>query len=65
MEQIVVQVRDKAKADLLSINRSTTWEDALAAKDIDEQSDFFAMDKLWADRNEDLASIRQKAWPRR
>jgi hypothetical protein len=75
MEQIVVQVRDKAKAELLlellsaldfvdSINRTTSQEEVLVNKNIDEE-DFFALAGLWSQRTDDLESIRQKAWPRR
>jgi hypothetical protein len=75
MEQIVVQVRDKAKAELLlellaaldfveSINRSTSQEEAPADQTSDED-DFFALAGLWSQKTDDLASIRQKAWPRR
>jgi hypothetical protein len=76
MEQIVVQVRDKAKAELLlevlaaldfveSINRSTSHEEASIGENIDDTEDFFALAGLWSQRTDDLASIRQKAWPRR
>lgn len=76
MEQIVVQVRDKAKAELLlellaaldfveSINRSTSQEDVSVSENDDDTDDFFALAGLWSHRSDDLASIRQKAWPRR
>ena len=75
MEQIVVQVRDKAKAKVLfelltaldfvdSVQASETQEVGVASTVQDEQSDFFSLAGLWQERDVSLESIRQKAWPR-
>lgn len=68
MEQLIVQVKDKAKVNLLL--------ELLAALDFvqsvrtcqdnaeEEGGDFFALAGLWQDREISLDSIRQQAWPR-
>lgn len=76
MEQIVVQVKDKEKARVLfellsaldfvdSVRTSVTeeLETTSTAQQI-ELFDFFSLAGLWQDRDVNLESIRQKAWPR-
>ena len=75
MEQIVVHVKDKAKAKVLfelltaldfvdSVQSSETQEVKVASTVPDERSDFFSLAGLWQGRDVTLESIRQKAWPR-
>lgn len=75
MEQIVVHVKDKAKAKVLfelltaldfvdSVQSSETQEVKVALTGQDEQLDFFSLAGLWQGRDVTLESIRQKAWPR-
>jgi hypothetical protein len=72
MEQIVIQVQSKEKARLLSellqsldfVNLVTTTQQNNGTKDKDVEADFFALAGIWEDRQIDLASIRQQAWPR-
>jgi hypothetical protein len=75
MEQIVVKIRDKAKAkalfDLLTaldfVDSVQTSETETAETDSaihDDQLDFFSLAGLWQGREVTLDSIRQKAWPR-
>ena len=76
MEHIVVQVEDKAKAQMLRdflaaldfVHSIDTLqpEDALAdvvATEVEE--DFFALAGLWAGRDIQLDDLRRQAWPRR
>jgi hypothetical protein len=75
MEQIIVQVRDKAKAKVLfelltaldfvdSVKTSAAEEVEVDSPVQEDLLDFFALAGLWQDRGVDLESIRQKAWPR-
>ncbi len=75
MEQIIIQVKDKAKAKMLlellvaldfvnSVKTSGTEEVEQGLTGPEESSDFFSLAGLWADRDINLESIRQKAWPR-
>ena len=75
MEQIVVQIRDKAKAKALSellaaldfvdsVQTSQTEAAEVDSKTQEDQLDFFSLAGLWQDREVTLDSIRQKAWPR-
>ena len=74
MEQIVIQVKDKEKAQMLfellaaldfvdSVETSQKKEAEIDSTTLDEMSDFFSLAGLWADREISLESIRQKAWP--
>ncbi len=76
MEHIVVQVEDKAKAQMLReflaaldfVHSIDTLqpEDALAdAAELEGADDFFALAGLWAGRDIQLDDLRRQAWPRR
>ncbi len=75
MEQIIIQVRDKAKAKMLlellaaldfvnSVKTNEEEEVEQSATGPEESLDFFSLAGLWANREISLESIRQKAWPR-
>ena len=75
MEQIVVQIRDKAKAKALSellaaldfvdsVQTSQTEAAEVDSTANEDQLDFFSLAGLWQDREVTLDTIRQKAWPR-
>ncbi|MBP6470402.1 MAG: hypothetical protein KBE23_12455 [Chloroflexi bacterium] len=70
MEQIIIQVKDKEKAQLLSeLLRSLDFV-SLVTTDFQEndsgktKADFFALAGIWQGRNIDLDTIRQQAWPK-
>lgn len=70
MEQIVIQVQDKQKAQLLSellqsldfVELVTTSHEENGAKET--EGDFFDLAGIWEGRQIDLSALRQKAWPR-
>ena len=73
MEQIVVLIKDKAKAKMLlellsaldfvdSVKTSVSEE--VEEADSEEPTDFFSLAGLWQGREISLESIRQKTWPR-
>jgi hypothetical protein len=70
VEQIVIQVQDKQKARLLSellqsldfVEMVTTDHQENSAAEI--ETDFFALAGIWEDRQIDLNTLRQNAWPR-
>ena len=75
MQEITVEVADRAKAhmllellkalDFVDLVRTSEKPDArVDTIDADEESDFFSLAGLWADREVNLESIRQQAWPR-
>ena len=72
MEQVVVEVSDKAKARLLVellssmdfVESVTTSPQKSVRKQMSKPVDFFALAGIWADREVDIDSIRRKAWPR-
>jgi len=73
MEQIVIQVTDREKAQLLYqligaldfVNTVTKIEIDMPSASSTE-TDFFEFAGLWANReNIDIHSLRQKAWPKR
>lgn len=72
MEQVVVEVSDKAKARLLVellssmdfVESVTTSHQKSARKQMSKPVDFFSLAGIWADREVDIDSIRRKAWPR-
>ena len=70
MEQIIIQVKDKEKAQLLSeLLRSLDFV-SLVTTDFQEndsgktETDLFALAGLWQGRNIDLDTLRQQAWPK-
>jgi hypothetical protein len=75
MEQIVIELKDKAKAQMLykllsaldfvsSVKTSKSADIKTHAKKSKEQLDFFALAGLWSDREINLESLRKQAWPR-
>jgi hypothetical protein len=70
MEQIVIRVQNKQKAQLLSeLLQSLDFVDMVTTEYQDNgtketEADFFALAGIWEDRQIDLSTIRQKAWPR-
>jgi hypothetical protein len=75
MEQIIIQVKDKKKAQLLrDLLSSLDFVDSVKTTEItaidggqaieENPVDFFSVAGLWSDREIDLTSICQKAWPR-
>jgi hypothetical protein len=77
MEQIVIQVTDREKAQLLYqllsaldfVKTITTVESDMpvnSAYSTEMQEEFFSFAGLWANReNLNIHSLRQQAWPRR
>jgi len=74
MEQIVIRVKDRKKAQsLLDFLKSLDFVESVTEKemltdeisDADGETDFFALAGLWAGRDVSLTSIREKAWPYR
>jgi hypothetical protein len=76
MEQIVIEVSDKEKADMLfkllnsldfvnfvSPRVGENMETTTTVRDKDHL-DFFSLAGLWKNRKVDLELIRKKAWPR-
>lgn len=79
MTQIVIQVTDTTKAQLLSellramdfvtqvdvqVDNSETTAVTPPTTTIDETADFSALFGIWAERDIDIDTIRQNAWPR-
>lgn len=73
MMEIIIRVRDEHKAQLLrEILASLDFVDAIDSRKEEatettpekEEANFFALAGLWAERDIDLESIRQQAWPR-
>ncbi len=75
MQQIVVEVEDAAKAEmLLELLKALNFVNVVKASEkehlqantttLQETSDFFSLAGLWENREVSLESIRQKAWPR-
>lgn len=75
MEQIVIQVKDKKKAQMLrDLLSALDFVDSIQITEVtgvdggqttyEKTVDFFSMAGLWSDREIDLTSIRQKGWPR-
>jgi hypothetical protein len=68
MNQLIVQVMDKNKAEMLS--KFLTALDFVKSVEIQEQretginneQDFFALAGLWKDRTVTAETIRQQAW---
>jgi hypothetical protein len=72
MEQIIIQVKNKQKAQALkNFLKSLDFIEEVTASDLSifqpkgktSDKDFFALAGLWAGRDLTLDSIRQKAWP--
>lgn len=67
MEQLIVKVVDKEKAEMLFkilsaldfVNSVEVMEDKGT---IDDEQDFFSLAGLWENRNVTTESIRQQAW---
>jgi len=73
MEQIVIQVSDREKAQLLyQLISALDFVNTITKVNIPESSvssnetDFFSFAGLWANREDiNIHSLRQQAWPRR
>ncbi len=75
MEKISIQVKDSEKADLLvQFLRGLDFVESVSKNDlpvteslskIDISEEFFALAGIWADRDINLETLRQKAWPKR
>ena len=74
MEQIIIKVKDRKKAQtLLDFLKSLDYIESITEKEISEttsqdaenEEDFFALAGLWAGRDISLKSIREQAWPYR
>ncbi len=74
MEQIVIQIENKEKAQLLlellkaldfvDLVNIRSEEAELDVTSQEESSDFFSLAGLWEGRDITLTSIRRQAWPR-
>lgn len=75
MEEIVVQLKDKAKAQMLSeflmaldfvssVKTSVEKPSKVPSKRQKKEEDFFALAGLWNNREVSLESRRKQAWPR-
>ena len=68
MQQLIIQVADKEKAEMLlkiisALDFVNSVEVVENNTDIaDNQQDFFALAGMWETRNITTESIRQKAW---
>jgi hypothetical protein len=68
MEQLIVRVADKEKAEMLSkilsaldfVSSVEVMEDKTTISN--NEKDFFALAGLWENRNVTTESIRQEAW---
>jgi hypothetical protein len=76
MEQIIVQVKDKHKAQILlelltdldfvtAVKTNTAEDEDMQTMTPVQALDFFELAGLWENRDINLQSIRQQAWPRR
>jgi hypothetical protein len=73
MEQIVIQINDRKKAQLLyQLIGALDFVNTITKVELDmplssaTETDFFEFAGLWANReNIDIHSLRQKAWPKR
>jgi hypothetical protein len=74
MVEIIIRVSDEYKAQILrELLASLDFVEAIDSHDVEvtetitevEKPDFFALAGLWTDRDVDLESIRQQAWPGR
>ncbi|MCB9430742.1 MAG: hypothetical protein H6668_02055 [Ardenticatenaceae bacterium] len=74
MEQIVIQVADKKKAQiLLQLLESLSFVDSVESRSnvdeyvspnvVDKVEDFFAIAGIWESSNISLNKIREEAWP--
>ena len=75
MEEIVVQLKDKTKAQMLSeflmaldfvssVKTNMDHPSKVSSRRPKKQEDFFASAGLWSNREINLDSIRKRAWPR-
>jgi hypothetical protein len=68
MEQIVITVKDKRKAELLrELLRALDFVEIVDIRPVAETNDidFFALAGLWAGRDITQQSLRRQAWPQR
>ncbi|OBQ16045.1 hypothetical protein [Anabaena sp. AL93] len=71
MQQLIIQIADKEKAQMLLklisaldfVNSVEVIEDNTNISDIsDDEKDFFSLAGIWENRNITTDSIRQEAW---
>jgi hypothetical protein len=72
MEQIVIQVKDKKKAQALkNFLQTLDFVESVTEPGVNRQgrqiksADFFSIAGLWAGRDISQESIRKEAWPQR
>jgi len=73
MEQIIIRIRDRKKAQsLIDFLKSLDFVETITEKElpdesgaVNEENDFFAMAGLWEGRDISLKTIREQAWPYR
>ena len=74
MEQIIIHVNDKQKAQALKdFLQALDFVETIASanlpvksgKKLQKETDFFSLAGLWAGRDISQESIRRKAWPER
>jgi hypothetical protein len=72
MQQIIVRVRDRKKADALrKFLKTLDYVESVSSLDLPEtkqtskanDADFFALAGLWAGRDITQESLRKQAWP--
>ncbi len=70
MEQIVIQVKDKKKAQVLkNFLKTLDFVESVTETGMNRQgrqmknADFFSMAGLWAGRDTSQENIRKEAWP--
>lgn len=74
MEQIIIRIKDRKKAQtLVEFLKSLDFVESVTEKDLsgsersdpDREQEFFALAGLWAGRDVSLKTIREQAWPYR
>jgi hypothetical protein len=72
MEQILIQIKDKSKAQALMNflktldyieNITSANPPMVESSKNDKEADFFALAGLWANRDISQESLRKQAWP--
>jgi len=74
MEQIIIRIKDRKKAQtLIDFLKSLDFVESITEKELPgvgetetvDEKEFFAMAGLWQGRDISLKAIREKAWPYR
>ena len=72
MEQILIQIKDKSKAQaLMNFLKTLDYIENITSANLpmvesskkDKEADFFALAGLWANRDISQESLRKQAWP--